>query len=228
MAPDRGPTASAALLLLADGRLPSGGHAHSGGLEEAVARGAVTGATGLAAWLAGRLHTTGLVDAAFAAAAAGAGTGPDVAYLDEELAARTPSAALRRASRAQGRGLLRTARRAWPAPALDDLWAALPAGPMWSVALGVTARWAGVDPAGAALVAATSAVQGPGWAATRLLALDPLEVAAVLARLASAVEDVARAGASAAAAGQLPAASAPIIEIGAEAHATWEVRLFAS
>ena len=222
-----GPRSSppAALLLLADGRLPSGGHAHSGGLEEAVARGAVVGAADLAAWLEGRLRTTGLVDAAFAAAGA---AGADPVGLDAALAARTPSAALRAAARAQGRGLLRTARRAWPAPALDELWTARPQGPMWPVALGATARSAGLDDAAAALVAATAAVQGPAWAATRLLALDPLEVAAILARLAPATEDTAAAATAAAAAGRLPAASAPLTEIGAEAHATWEVRLFAS
>ncbi|MEU6408456.1 urease accessory UreF family protein [Microbispora sp. NPDC046933] len=59
----------AALLLLADSRLPAGGHAHSGGVEEAVRRGAVTGAGDLARFLRGRLATAGLVTAALAAAA---------------------------------------------------------------------------------------------------------------------------------------------------------------
>ncbi|MGD9530159.1 urease accessory protein UreF [Pseudonocardia sp.] len=61
---------SLAALVLADARFPGGGHAHSGGLEEAVARGLVTDLVGLDAFLRGRLRTAGLVAAAFAAAAA--------------------------------------------------------------------------------------------------------------------------------------------------------------
>ncbi|MEU8265743.1 hypothetical protein AB0B89_01145, partial [Sphaerisporangium sp. NPDC049002] len=60
---------NAALLLLADSRLPAGGHGHSGGAEEAVRIGAITGPEDLARFLRGRLATTGLVAAALAAAA---------------------------------------------------------------------------------------------------------------------------------------------------------------
>lgn len=59
-----------AAMVLADSRFPGGGHAHSGGLEEAVARGLVTGVDDLGSFLHGRLRTAGLVAAAFAAAAA--------------------------------------------------------------------------------------------------------------------------------------------------------------
>jgi len=58
-----------AAITLCDARFPGGGHAHSGGLEEAVARGLVTGLDDLASFLSGRLRTAGLVNAAFAAAA---------------------------------------------------------------------------------------------------------------------------------------------------------------
>ncbi|WP_433457733.1 hypothetical protein [Micromonospora sp. CA-248212] len=60
---------SSLLLLLADGRFPAGAHAHSGGLEAAVAAGRVTDLASLEAFLVGRLATAGLVGAAFAAAA---------------------------------------------------------------------------------------------------------------------------------------------------------------
>jgi hypothetical protein len=40
----------AALLVLADGRFPAGGHAHSGGAEEAVKAGRITGAESLEGW----------------------------------------------------------------------------------------------------------------------------------------------------------------------------------
>ncbi|GAA4187784.1 urease accessory protein UreF [Microbispora amethystogenes] len=59
----------AALLLLADSRLPAGGHAHSGGVEEAVRLGTVTDVDDLARFLRGRLATAGLVTAALSAAA---------------------------------------------------------------------------------------------------------------------------------------------------------------
>ncbi|MFD8826698.1 urease accessory protein UreF, partial [Streptomyces sp. NPDC059605] len=60
----------AALLVLADGRFPAGGHAHSGGAEAAVEQGRVRDAGDLAAFCRGRLHTAGLTAAALAAAAA--------------------------------------------------------------------------------------------------------------------------------------------------------------
>ncbi|NEB86732.1 urease accessory protein UreF, partial [Streptomyces anulatus] len=46
----------AALLVLADGRFPAGGHAHSGGAEPAVAGGRVRDADSLADFCRGRLH----------------------------------------------------------------------------------------------------------------------------------------------------------------------------
>ena len=60
----------AGLLLLGDSRLPAGGHAHSGGLENAVARGEVHDLDTLTDFLLGRLYSTGAVQAAFAACAA--------------------------------------------------------------------------------------------------------------------------------------------------------------
>lgn len=221
----------AALLLLSDGRFPAGGHAHSGGAEAAVADGRVHDAASLADFCRGRLHTTGLVAAALAAAAT---TGLDPLALDEAADARTPSPALRATSRKLGRQLLRAARAAWPAPALDQLAAARPRGAHQPVVLGVTARAAGLAPADAAHVGAYESVSGPATAAVRLLSLDPFHAAAVLARLAPQVDAVAAAAALAAeralseGLGVLPAASAPLLDLGAEQHATWPVRLFAS
>ncbi|MGW0375423.1 urease accessory protein UreF, partial [Streptomyces coeruleorubidus] len=53
----------AALLVLADGRFPAGGHAHSGGAEAAVKAGRISGAASLADFCRGRLHTAGSVAA---------------------------------------------------------------------------------------------------------------------------------------------------------------------
>ncbi|MET9855589.1 urease accessory protein UreF, partial [Streptomyces sp. NPDC006450] len=51
----------ATLLVLADGRFPAGGHAHSGGAEAACKAGRIHDAATLAEFCRGRLHTAGLV-----------------------------------------------------------------------------------------------------------------------------------------------------------------------
>jgi urease accessory protein len=244
----------ATLLVLADGRLPAGGHAHSGGLEAVVAAGRVRDVADLDGFLQGRLATSGRVAAAFAAAACARigpppavppaaryaaaaahpqpaapeeSTAPEaaahVASLDDGLDARTPSPALRRASRAQGRALLRAGRAMWPLPAIGR-------DPHHPVALGAVAAAAGLDPYAAAVAAAHGAVTGPASAAVRLLGLDPYAVHALLAALAPACDRVAADAAARAGdpVDDLPACGAPLLDIGAEQHASWAVRLFAS
>jgi urease accessory protein len=223
-------TVTTALLLLADGRYPAGGHAHSGGLESAVHAGRVRDLPSLESFLRGRLATAGTVAAAFAAAASDrAGCAAALAELDAGLDARTASPALRLASRRQGRALVRAGRVTWPAPVYD----ALPRqadGPHHPVALGVVASAAGLTAQHAALAAAYGAVSGPASAAVRLLGLDPYPVQALLARLATDCDAVAATAAAHAKlpSVELPAATAPLLDISAEDHASWEVRLFAS
>ncbi|GII78364.1 urease accessory protein UreF [Sphaerisporangium rufum] len=224
---------NAALLLLADSRLPAGGHGHSGGAEQAVRTGAVTGLADLAAFLRGRLATAGLAAAALAAAARELAAGPaaDAAAwreLDAEADARTASPAQREAARAQGRLLLRGARRIWPAPVLDGLAAALPRGAHHPIALGAVSAAAGCSGGEAALAAAYASITGPATAAVRLLGLDPVGVHRLLAGLAPAMEDVARAAGSPAAWAALPAHTAPALDLLAEQHLRTEVRLFVS
>jgi urease accessory protein len=250
----------ATLLILADGRLPAGGHAHSGGLETAVTTGRLRDVDGLSAFLRGRLGTTGRVAAAFAAAACTAASMPEssgpsasaggwarISALDGGMDARTPSPALRRTSRAQGRALLRAGRAVFPVrsttieladagtmlPGLPDgepPHRGAPAGPHHPVALGLVAAVAGLSPVEAAVTAAYGTITAAATAAVRLLGLDPYAVHALLAGLAGEVD---RIGADAAdrvddPVDDLPADSAPLLEIGAEIHASWEVRLFAS
>ncbi|GAA1783479.1 urease accessory protein UreF [Actinomadura chokoriensis] len=211
------------LLLLADGRFPAGGHAHSGGLEPLAATGRVRDVPTLEAFLRGRAATGGAVSAAFAAAASLA---TRFGELDAELDARLPSAAVRSASRTLGRQLLRTARAVWPAPAWDGLGAA----PHQPIVLGAVCAAASLDPHAAAHAALHEAVTGPATAAVRLLGLDPHAVHAALARLGPLLDDLATtaAGHARTAPADLPALSAPLLDIAAEHHATWEVRLFAS
>ncbi|MGW0776691.1 urease accessory protein UreF [Streptomyces sp. NPDC002835] len=217
----------AALLVLADGRFPAGGHAHSGGAEAAVRAGRIKDAADLAAFCRGRLHTTGLTSAALAACAA---LGHDPVELDAAADARTPSPALRAAARRLGRQMMRAARATWPDPLLDALAARFPRGTHQPVVLGTAARAAGLGAEDAAHCVAYETISGPATAAVRLLSLDPFQATAVLARLAPETDDVAARAAAAAHDGvdALPAASAPLLEITAEEHAAWPVRLFAS
>jgi urease accessory protein len=206
------------LLLLADSRLPSGGHGHSGGVEALVDRGLLRSEADLAAFLAGRIATGAAVPAGAAAAAcalaagAGAGAGgsqrghtpatesqqghiPPMGVAaewgawDQAVSARLPAAATRAASYAQGAALLRTASRAWPSVALDAL-RALPR-VHHPLVLGVAAAAAGATPSDAALLAVHHLVGGACTAAVRLLGLDPLTVAAVAAVAGRHAEPVA-------------------------------------
>ncbi|MET7460200.1 urease accessory UreF family protein [Nonomuraea sp. NPDC005501] len=221
----------AALLVLADGRFPAGGHAHSGGAEAAVTAGRVRDVASLQEFCRGRLHTSGLVAAGLAAAAA---AGYDPLLLEEAADARTAAPTLRQTSRRLGRQLLRASRAAWPCAELDALAAARPRGAHQPVVLGVAARRAGLTPLDAAYVAAYESVGGPVTATVRLLRLDPFDAAAVLARLAADVDHVAARAAEAAqrvhadGPAALPAVSAPLLDIAAEQHAARPVRLFAS
>jgi urease accessory protein len=209
---------SSALLALADSRLPAGGHAHSGGVEQAIAAGVVTDPASLSTFLRRRLATAGAVAAGLAAAACGADAAV-LALLDAEADARTPSPALRAASRQQGRGLVRVGRRAWPSSA----WDSLPALPHHPIALGVAAAAGGLTARDAAQAAAYLSVSGAATAAQRLLAMDPLTVAAVTARLSPDIDAVA-----ASATGTLPAVTDPLLDLLAEVHAARKDRFFAS
>jgi urease accessory protein len=220
-------TVALGALLLADGRFPAGGHAHSAGMESAVADGRVRDEASLAAYLEGRLRTAGLVDAALAAATAltlageGAGEhtegttqpaacgdecahhrrqndGARLAELDGEAEARLPAPPLRAASRKLGRQLVRVGGRCWPGGAVAQVAGLHPDGPHQAVALGAVGLAAGCDAGEVATLAVHHALATPAQAAIRLLGLDPFGVAAVVADLAPAAATTA-AGATTAA-----------------------------
>jgi urease accessory protein len=223
---------SLAALTLADARFPGGGHVHSGGLEEAVARGLVTRVADLEPFLAGRLRTAGLVAAAFAAAAVRTARGDGTPWeeLDAELDARTPAAAQREASRAQGRAALRAARVAWPSPVLDALVAATPR-PHHPLLVGAVVGIDGGGPAEAAQSVAYLAVSGPASAAVRLLGLDPFAVNAAVVSLRPVLDAVVAEATVPRPPPQLPAAGAPVLDLMAQAHVRHhreKVRLFVS
>lgn len=226
-------------LLLADSRFPGGGHVHSGGLEEAASRGLIRSEDDLPAFLTGRLRTAGTLDAVFAAASAHCtARNADLwSIVDAELDARTPSAAQRSASRAQGRA---TARAAGFIPSVDSrcgaplrsLLSATPR-PHHAVVLGCVVGVCGGAPMDAALTAAYLSVSGPASAAVRLLGLDPLRVNGIVAAMAPTLASVAADAAECAGLdpAQLPAPGAPGLDLLAEEHGRHhreEVRLFAS
>jgi len=226
-----------ALLLLADSRLPAGAHAHSGGVAPAVDEGLIQHDLGqVMAFLRGRLHTAGLLAAAVAARAAHLAPapggvpgrdGPDVwAELDAEVDARTPAPAQRQTSRAQGRALLRVARQAFPHPVLNTLGTH----PHHPIVLGVAVHAAGGTPEEASALAVAGAISGPASAAVRLLGLDPLALTAAHAALATTADAVVAEAVRYAdlPTDTLPAPSAPLLDLLAQAHARSEVRLFAS
>jgi urease accessory protein len=200
----------------------------------AVTDGLVGTVADLDVFLRGRLRTTGPVLAGFAAAACllAAGT-PDWDRWDRALSARTMSAALRAASRAQGSALLRTAGRMWHTTALEGLRAV--GRPHQPLVLGAAVAAGGGDPCDAAALAVHHLTGGACSAAVRLLGLDPLTVAATQAGLAALAATAAETGLAAALTAVaeddpavLPATGAVLPELLAARHAQSEVTLFAS
>jgi urease accessory protein len=224
------------LLLLADGRFPIGGHAHSGGVEAAMSDGRVTAIDDVERFTVGRLHTIGLVEAALVAATvvqlqrAAAAIDVVLAALDAEADARMPSPPLRRASRRLGRQLTRVAGPCWPDPVVVALAGVHIDGPHQPIALGAVCVAAGLPALDAATLALHHAVSTPVQAAIKIAGLDPFAIAAMAARLAPVVDQLAARACSAADGDvrDLPCASAPLVEIAATTHDRALHRLFAT
>jgi urease accessory protein len=207
----------ATLLTLSDSRLPTGGHVHSGGVEEAIAESLVRDLVTLRAFLRRRIRTAGLVSASVAAAVHSGSL--SLALADREADARTPAPAARRASRAQGRGLVRLARRVWP----DNSWEMLGATPHLAVVAGAVGAASGLEPHETALTVVYTTMTGTATAAQRLLALDPGDVAALTFELSTLCDHTA-----ALACKELADLSDPLLDVLAERHSQRERPLFVS
>lgn len=205
------------LLTLADSRLPVGSHVHSGGLEEAIAGSSVRDIPTLREFLIRRVQTTGLVAASITAAVVAGRIG--VVEADLETDARTPSAAARRASRVQGRGMLRLGKKVWP----QEDWSCHPTRPHLPVVTGSVARAAGLDPFQSALVLIYTTMTGSSTAGQRLLALDPGDVALLGVQLTGLCETTA-----ATASLELADLSDPLLDVMAQRHELRAMPLFAS
>ncbi|MBI6628425.1 urease accessory protein UreF [Pontibaca sp. S1109L] len=219
----------AALLLLADGRLPAGGYAHSGGLEPAITAGRVTDVAGLERFLIGRTETAGSLAASFAAAACAGSQGGDLSglpMLEAELDARIPSPELRKVSRDLGRQLRRAMNSIHP----HSHFAALGRAPHQPVVMGVAAAVLGLGPREAALAILHENTAGAAAAAAKLMRIDPFEVHAILARMTARLDRLAVKAAEFVNRpfADLPAPGSPLTDIAAEHHRRSDVRLFAS
>ena len=210
-------------LLLADARLPSGGHAQSSGVEPALLAGMPVG--DVPAFLRARARTTGMVDAGTAVLARHAALDCiPVAPIERAWSARTPSRAIRDASKDLGRGLLRLAGRIWPEvrSSLDDLGESPPR----PLVLGAIAAHAGID---AESLVRLTVYDDMACAVAALLKLEPGDPAhgvAMVLEACSSIEPHVAAVSSITSARQIPAASAPQSEAWSEAHALTTRRLF--
>ncbi len=216
---------STAALLLADARLPSGGHAHSAGVEPAVMAG--VDAAHLGALLHARAATTTLVEAGTAVAARHARlSGGDLDAVEAAWAARTPSRAQRDAARLLARGYLRVGASLLPHDEVLAAWRQRATPPPRPAVIGVIAAGLDVPPLELARLVVYEDMQAAAAAVLKLEPGDPLELVSLVVDLCSSVED--RLGTIAALTdpADIPALTAPQSEAWAEAHARSTRRLF--
>lgn len=212
-------------LLLADGRLPTGAHTQSAGLEPAFRHGMRLAEVPV--YLQVRLETVTEVEAASAVVARATWLRSSVAdrpgalaTVDAAWRARTPSDAIRDAADLLGRGYRRLAETLW------DLGLDPAATPCRAVVLGATAAASGLGAADTARLVGFDEVQTVIAAALKLEPFDPAlgvrwsadagrHVEAMVARVENAqvVDDI-------------PARSAPLVEQWAHDHQHSERRLY--
>lgn len=214
------------LMLLADARLPVAGHTQSGTLEPALRQGLRPDQ--VEDYIATRLATVTRVEAGTAVVALHhLRAGLQLSSVETAWAARTPSPAMRGSSRAQGRALLRLARKLWA----DDPGVAVVSALTQSsraVAVAAVAAACGIPAAPLARLIGYDDIQTVASAALKLLPLDPADVAAWVLRALPTVDVIAAELAPLTSPEHIPANGAPQIEEWAEAHARTTRRLFSA
>jgi len=218
-------TAQLAALLLADARLPAAGHTQSAGLEPALLGGMAEGR--IEEYIHHRLATVTRIEAATAVVALRRWRGGEhVERVAEEWAARTPSPAVRTASRLQGRALLRLASRLWPDR--EEVQHCRGAGFPRPVVLGAIASVLHLDAEQVATVVAYDDVQTVAAAALKLVPLDPVTATTWVVDAFPAISALVAATATLSDASDIPAPGAPQFEAWAQAHAVASRRLFSA
>lgn len=210
------------LMLLADARLPVAGHTQSATVEAALAHGLAS--ADVPAYVRTRLRSVTLIEAGAAVVARHtAATGGPMADVDVAWAARTPSKALRDASRGQGRALARLTSRLWP-EALEPL--ARVGSPSRALVLGALAAHLRLRPGSLARLVGYDDVQTVCAAALKLAPLDPAQVTRWVADALPEIAALAAEVGDLTAPDEIPAIGCPQIEVWAEAHAVTSRRLF--
>lgn len=219
------------LATFADGRFPSGGHAHSLGFEAAAATFPLTSAAALIEFGAGRLSTVGVTDACLIAAIERRIAHDDLDWeeADREVDARIVGAPLRATSRSLGRQWIRAGRRLWPDPLVDRA-AETVDGPHQVPAFVAVAKTAGLDARAAIAIHLHHIVASVTTAAVRLHGMDPFDAQRCQIELGARAPAITREALDLADADWdlLPAPASPLTDILSEAHARWDSRLFQS
>ncbi|AKU17908.1 urease accessory protein UreF [Luteipulveratus mongoliensis] len=210
-------TTELGVLLLADARLPTGGHTQSAGLEPALLAGMAE--ADVPTYLVTRLRTTTLVDAATAVVALhGTGADGELDAVTRAWAARTPNDVVRAASIEVGRGYQRLLTRLGG----DATHGRLPR----PIALALLALHLEIGPADLARLVCHDDVQSVCAAALKLAPLDPAETVTWALDVAPEVESVVRRVVHLTSPDEIPAAAAPALELWQHAHAHAPRRLF--
>lgn len=215
------------LMLLSDARLPTGAHTQSAGLEPAMNAGVP--ATQIPAYLAARLRTVTVVEAAAAVLARAACAHQDIAAglarVDQAWRARTISPALRETSVLLGRGYQRLVSRLWPAhPAVAALRTMTT--PTRAVVLGVAATVAGLTAPQLVRLIGYDDAQTIAAAALKIAPLDPVSATGWVIDAHQDIEAIVGAVAGLADPDDMPALGAPLIEKWAQIHSVTTQRLF--
>lgn len=218
-------------LMLADARLPTGGHTQSAGLEAAVhdGLGSVHAGDGRALgevidYARDRLRSVVRVEAGTAVATRAAVlAGQDPLTVVPHWAARTPSRALREVAGRTGRGYLRLAERIWPA-VVDHL--PRDTETPRPVVLGVIGAVTALSGDQVARLTAYDDAQTVVAASLKLLPVDPVAAAGWLVELHPDIEACVSAVAGLTDPEKIPACGAPLVDQYAEEHAARRMRLF--
>lgn len=225
------PATTTLVMMLADARLPVGGHVHSAGLEPALAAGMP--ASRVFDYLVGRAHSVSLVEAGTAVvaryvclSAQGDRMKAELARVESAWAARTPSRAVREVSRSLGRGYLRLGSRLWPGHPGIDACSAASVPLSRPVVVGAIAAAASLDAESLVRLVIYDDAQTVAAALLKLAPIDPAIPVGWVLSACAAVDHLVPAIAALTSPDAIPASGAPQTEEWAESHSLITQRLF--